>query len=106
MKIAAEREKNVQSSILEADRTYADILNTVREADEKTRTEQEEKMAKKSKSKVYPGPQPNPVKGMGKPAGTGEIVSVKGKAKGGGAATKGLSLSNGLEKVDGLANGD
>ena len=39
MKIAAEREKNVQSSILEADRTYADILNTVREADEKTRTE-------------------------------------------------------------------
>ena len=38
MKIAAEREKNVQSSILEADRTYADILNTVREADEKTRT--------------------------------------------------------------------
>ena len=39
MKIAAEREKNVQTSILEADRTYADILNTVREADEKTRTE-------------------------------------------------------------------
>ena len=39
MKIAAEREKNVQSSILEADRTYADILNTVREADEKTRGE-------------------------------------------------------------------
>jgi len=38
MKIAAEREKNVQSSILEADRTYADILNTVREADERTRT--------------------------------------------------------------------
>jgi hypothetical protein len=39
MKIAADREKNVQASILEADRTYADILNTVREADEKTRTE-------------------------------------------------------------------
>ena len=37
MKIAAEREKNVQDSILEADRTYADILNTVREADERTR---------------------------------------------------------------------
>ena len=39
MKIAADREKNVQSSILEADRTYADILNTVREADERTRGE-------------------------------------------------------------------
>ena len=39
MKIAAEREKNVQSSILEADRTYADILNSVREADERTRGE-------------------------------------------------------------------
>ena len=37
MKIAAEREKNVQSSILEADRTYADILSNVREADERTR---------------------------------------------------------------------
>jgi hypothetical protein len=49
-------------------------------------------MAKKSKSKVYPGPQPNPVKDMGNPAGTGEIISVKGKAKGGGAATKGLSF--------------
>ena len=39
MKIAQQREKDVQSSILEADRTYADILNTVREADEKTRGE-------------------------------------------------------------------
>ena len=39
MKIAAQREKDVQSSILEADRTYADILNTVREADERTRGE-------------------------------------------------------------------
>tara|TARA_R110002012_G_scaffold255463_1_gene435424 strand:- start:740 stop:2164 length:1425 start_codon:yes stop_codon:yes gene_type:complete len=39
MKIAADREKNVQSSILEADRTYADILNSVREADERTRGE-------------------------------------------------------------------
>jgi hypothetical protein len=39
MKIAADREKNVQSSILEADRTYADILTTVREADERTRGE-------------------------------------------------------------------
>ena len=39
MKIAADREKNVQSSILEADRTYADILNTVRAADERTRGE-------------------------------------------------------------------
>jgi len=39
MKIAADREKNVQDSILEADRTYADILNTVREADERTRSE-------------------------------------------------------------------
>tara|TARA_R110000751_G_scaffold108036_1_gene204575 strand:- start:1680 stop:4043 length:2364 start_codon:yes stop_codon:yes gene_type:complete len=37
MKIAAEREKNIQSSILEADRTYADILSNVREADERTR---------------------------------------------------------------------
>ena len=37
MKIAAQREKDVQSSILESDRTYADILNTVRQADEKTR---------------------------------------------------------------------
>jgi len=55
-------------------------------------------MAKKSKSKVYPGPQPNPVKGMGKPAGTGEIVSVKGKAKGGGAATKGLSFIQWIRK--------
>ena len=39
MKIAQQREKDVQSSILEADRTYADILNTVRDADEKTRGE-------------------------------------------------------------------
>tara|TARA_R100000995_G_C3484018_1_gene125925 strand:- start:904 stop:3264 length:2361 start_codon:yes stop_codon:yes gene_type:complete len=39
MKIAADREKNIQSAILEADRTYADILNSVREADERTRGE-------------------------------------------------------------------
>jgi hypothetical protein len=39
MKIAAEREKNIQSAILESDRTYTSILKNIREADTKTRTE-------------------------------------------------------------------
>jgi len=39
MKIAAEREKNVQSALLESDRTYSDILKNIREADTKSRTE-------------------------------------------------------------------
>ena len=39
MKIAAEREKNVQAAILESDRTYSDILKNIREADTKSRTE-------------------------------------------------------------------
>ena len=39
MKIAAEREKNVQADILESDRTYSDILKNIREADTKSRTE-------------------------------------------------------------------
>ena len=45
-------------------------------------------MAKKSK--VYPGPQKNPVKLNTK--GDGMVKAVKGKAKGGRAATKGLSF--------------
>jgi hypothetical protein len=45
-------------------------------------------MAKKSK--LYPGPQKNPVKLNTE--GGGKLKAVKGKAKGGGAATKGLSF--------------
>jgi hypothetical protein len=45
-------------------------------------------MAKKSK--LYPGPQKNPVKLNTK--GDGMVKAVKGKVKGGGAATKGLSF--------------
>ena len=39
LKIAAEREKNAQGAIAESERTYADILKNVREADIQTRTE-------------------------------------------------------------------
>jgi len=42
------------------------------------------------KSKLYPGPQKNPVKLNTE--GGGKLKAVKGKAKGGGAATKGLSF--------------
>ena len=45
-------------------------------------------MAKKSK--LYPGPQKTPVKLNTE--GGGKLKAVKGKAKGGGAATKGLSF--------------
>jgi len=45
-------------------------------------------MAKKSK--LYPGPKKNPVKLN--TDGGGAIKAVKGKVKGGGAATKGLSF--------------
>ena len=45
-------------------------------------------MAKKSK--LYPGPQKNPVKLNTE--GGGKLKAVQGKAKGGGAATKGLSF--------------
>ena len=39
LKIAAEREKNAQGATAEAERTYADILKNVRDADIQTRTE-------------------------------------------------------------------
>jgi hypothetical protein len=44
----------------------------------------------KKKSKLYPGPQKNPVKLNTN--GDGKVKAVKGKANGGGAATKGLSF--------------
>tara|TARA_R100001143_G_C3330907_1_gene119379 strand:+ start:468 stop:629 length:162 start_codon:yes stop_codon:yes gene_type:complete len=47
-------------------------------------------MKMKNKSKLYPGPQKNPVKLNTN--GDGMVKAVKGKVKGGGAATKGLSF--------------
>ena len=57
-------------------------------SEKRTKEQEESRMAKKSK--LYPGPQKNPVKLNTN--GDGEIKAVKGKVKGGGAATKGLSF--------------
>ena len=49
------------------------------------------------KSKLYPGPQKNPVKIH--TDGDGIVEAVKGKVKGGGAATKGLSFIQWVKKA-------
>ena len=64
-------------------------------SEKRTKELEENKMPKKSK--LYPGPQKNPVKIN--TDGDGIIEAVKGKVKGGGAATKGLSFIQWVKKA-------